>query len=948
VTHVLKRLLVVIGLLAASGAVGVLSAQTGTAAVGLPNGFHVSQIAAGFASPTTMALAPDGRIFVTEQGGRVLIVKNGAILAVPFLTLTVDSAGERGLLGLAFDPTFATNHYVYVYYTVPGSPSHNRLSRFTANGDVADPATEAILADFGALSDTRIHNSGALHFGPDGKLYVAVGDNGNGANAQKMDNRFGKILRFNDDGTIPSSNPFYGTATGDNRAIWALGLRNPFTFAFKPGSSRMFINDVGLSTWEEINDGVAGANYGWPTTEGPTSDPRFKGPIYAYDHNNGCAITGGAFYNPTTAAFPASYLGDYFFADYCNGVIRQYDIASDTATGFATGTKFTVDLDVADDGSLYYLDRGAGGSGGGGSSGSVNQIVYTGNQAPTIGTQPASQLASTGHPAVFSVEASGSPPFTYQWFRGTAPIAGETGPEYTLDNVQTTDNGAHFHVEVTNSFGTIASDDAILTVTTDQPPNPVITGPADGTIYHGGQEITYAGTATDNEDGNILDPAKFTWQVDFHHATHIHPFMPPTSGATGGTFQIPSTGHTDANVFYRILLTVKDSAGLSTTTYVDLLPKTVQVTINTNPPGMSVQLDASPMVAPVSFTGVVGVQRTIEARGSQVRNGKTYDFASWSDGGAGLHTITTPNTDTTYTATFREVGTGLAGRYYDNADLTGAVANRLDGQLNFDWGTGPPVAGIGADTFSTRWVGMVRAPTTGTYTFYTQTDEGVRLWVNGTRLIDNWAAHTLTENSGTIPLTAGVRYSIRMEYYDGTGAAVAKLLWSGPSVAKSTVPKSELFPVLSAHINFQPSTVPGFLGYLLDSGLPMALRPVNGERYGWNVDSTALAIDRNAGNSPDQRYDSFIQMQRPANPNAKWEILVPNGTYKVHIVAGDPTQTNSTYRLNAEGVTVVNGVPTPNQHWVEGTANVTVADGRLTITNAAGAANNKICYIDIN
>ena len=153
---------------------------------------------------------------------------------------------------------------------------HNRISRFTANGDVAVAGSEVVILDLDNLSGATNHNGGALHFGPDGKLYAAVGENANGANAQSLTNLFGKMLRLNPDGTIPTDNPFFSTATGKNRAIWALGLRNPFTFAFNPAGSRMFINDVGQNTWEEINDGIAGANYGWPTTEGPTTEPAFR------------------------------------------------------------------------------------------------------------------------------------------------------------------------------------------------------------------------------------------------------------------------------------------------------------------------------------------------------------------------------------------------------------------------------------------------------------------------------------------------------------------------------------------------------------------------------------------------------------------------------------------------------------------------------------------------
>ncbi|PYK60877.1 MAG: hypothetical protein DME43_04005 [Verrucomicrobia bacterium] len=312
-----------------------------------------------------MAFAPDGRLFVCQQGGQLRVIKNGVLLGTPFVSLTVDSSGERGLLGIAFDPNFATNHYLYVYYTVATSPIHNRVSRFTAVGDTAAPGSEAVILELDSLSSATNHNGGAIHFAPDDRLYIGVGENANGSNSQTLSNLLGKMLRINADGTIPTDNPFYNSATGNNRAIWALGLRNPFTFAFQPGTTRLFINDVGQSTWEEINDGIAGSNYGWPTTEGPTSNPAFRSPIYFYGHGTsdttGCAIVGGAFYNPPVPQFPSSYIGKYFFADLCSGWIRVFDPSAGTATGFATGIVNPVDLHVGPDGALYYLAQGSGG-----------------------------------------------------------------------------------------------------------------------------------------------------------------------------------------------------------------------------------------------------------------------------------------------------------------------------------------------------------------------------------------------------------------------------------------------------------------------------------------------------------------------------------------------------------------------------------------------------------
>jgi len=348
-----------------------LVALTPAAAATLPTGFAEALVASGLRRPTAMGFAPDGRLFVCEQGGTLRVIKNSTLLAAPFLTVTVNSLGERGLLGVAFDPAFATNKFVYIYYTATTPTVHNRVSRFTAVGDVAAAGSEVPILDLETLGGTN-HNGGAIHFGNDGKLHVGVGDNAVGANAQNLGTRLGKILRINTDGTIPSDNPFFTTATGANRAIWALGLRNPYTFAFEPVSGRMLINDVGEHTWEEVNEGQRGANYGWPNSEGPTTAQGVTAPLYAYDHGAGCAISGGAFHNLKKPQFPRQYWGTYFIGDFCSGWIRSITPSDGTFTQFASGISSLVDLASSSDGSLYYLARG-----GGPDTGIVSRISYT-------------------------------------------------------------------------------------------------------------------------------------------------------------------------------------------------------------------------------------------------------------------------------------------------------------------------------------------------------------------------------------------------------------------------------------------------------------------------------------------------------------------------------------------------------------------------------------------
>jgi len=339
----------------------------------LPTGFSETQVAIGIGSPTAMAFAPDGRLFVCEESGAVRIIKNGSLLATPFATVNADASNERGLLGIAIDPNFTANQFIYVYYTTATPTLHNRVSRLTGNGDIAVAGSELVLLELNDLSSNSNHAGGALHFGVDGKLYVATGDDNVSANSQTLANLFGKLLRINPDGSIPGDNPFFMAATGTNRAIWSLGLRNPFTFGFQPGTGRLLINDVGESLAEEINDGIAGANYGWPNCEGPCSplNTNFRDPLFSYSHGSsgttGCAIVGAAFYNPPVTQFPADYLGNFFFADFCSGWIRRLDLTTNTATDFAAGILSPADLAVSPDGSLYYLAR---------TGGTVHRIQY--------------------------------------------------------------------------------------------------------------------------------------------------------------------------------------------------------------------------------------------------------------------------------------------------------------------------------------------------------------------------------------------------------------------------------------------------------------------------------------------------------------------------------------------------------------------------------------------
>ena len=339
-----------------------------------PAAYTWVSVASGIQNPTDIKspLDSSGRLFILEQRGRILILKNGTMLDQPFLDISdrVGSSGsEQGLLGLAFHPKFSQNGFFYVNYTDLNGNTH--IVRFTASGDSADPGSEKKLLL--VQQPFPNHNGGALAFDPSGYLMIGLGDGGSGGdpygNAQSTNTLLGKILRLDVDGgdpyAIPVDNPF--AKGGGKPEIWAYGLRNPWRFSFDHQTNDLWIADVGQNMWEEIDYVPAGTpgglNFGWNKMEAThpfkgENQPGFTAPVAEYSHNSGCSVSGGYVYRG--ASLP-EWQGVYFYGDYCSGKIwglASPPTGSQPVELFQTGFKIST-FGLDDAGELYVADYGS-------------------------------------------------------------------------------------------------------------------------------------------------------------------------------------------------------------------------------------------------------------------------------------------------------------------------------------------------------------------------------------------------------------------------------------------------------------------------------------------------------------------------------------------------------------------------------------------------------------
>jgi glucose/arabinose dehydrogenase/PKD repeat protein len=748
----------------------VLLLGTSTPAVAAPpEHFQTSLVVGdGLDGPSGFEIAPDGRIFVLERAGKIKIIKNGELLPTPFADLPSEDTGDRGLIGIAFDPDFGvSNHYVYFYYT--GHDLLNHLVRFSAAEDVG---TDGPFELFRTSSpSTLLHVGGSIRFGPDGKLYFAVGDNGFGPNAQDLSNPHGKILRINRDGSVPADNPFAGQP-GKLGAIWAYGFRNPWRFQFDGATGRLYGGDVGDFSWEEVNRIVKGGNYGWPLHEGtcPVACPGFVEPLHAYPHaGDSAAVTGGPVYH--AGMFPPEYQGDLFFGDYAKGFIKSADLAPDgtiaAVRDFDTQAGSVVDLKVAPDGSLYYLTYWPG---------ALYRVSY--NTASHLPVAAAAADVTKGVEPLtvhFSSAGSNDPdgdPLGYHWAFGDGTTSTEPNPSktYAAKGVYT--------ARLTVSAAGDQTHAQPIVIQVGVPPELIVAAPTEGQLYRAGDTITYNAFATDAA-GFDLNDANIKTEVRLHHGTHFHPFVGPLTGRAG-SFTIPRTGEASADTSYEVKVTATDVNGLSTSKIVNVVPRKSEIGLATSPPGLGLVVDGVPLTTPRTLTGVEGFQRELAAPDTAVADdGTPLQFAGWSDGKSIRHVITTPQDDTTFTARYVP-SQPYTARYYDNTTFSGTpVLTRQDADINFAWGEGSPDPALPVNGFSVRWT-KTQHFGAGRYRFTAVADDGVRLYIDGRRVINQWQGPANTEFSHVAELGEG-RHTIKMEFAEYGGDATASLHWASVS-----------------------------------------------------------------------------------------------------------------------------------------------------------------------
>jgi glucose/arabinose dehydrogenase len=672
--------------------VATVTCAPSAGAVTYPAGFEDTPIATGLTRPTEAAWAPDGRLFVAEKDGALKVVPAGASTAttVADYSARVNSASDRGLLGLAVDGQFAQNPYLYLLYTYDlnqvgtrdsESPmvsqllrvridSANQISQETVilgtyTSGVCPPARN----DLDCIpADGTSHSIGTVRSASDGTLWVGNGDAAGYGGVDLTALRTydetsmaGKLMHIDRNGMGLTGHSF---CPADNNLshvctkLHAKGFRNPFRFTLRPGGG-ITLGDVGWNTREEIDlIGEGGKSYGWPCYEGTIQTPGYRdldqcaaeyakppgthvGPDHDYAHGATASVIGGPTY--TAAEYPSGYRDSIFFGDYSGRFVRRLvpnGSGGYGAQGFATDWD-GIAVETAPDGNLAYVTVGNFGT----ASGSVRKIVYSAGNASPVARIQANPTSGPAPLAVtFDGRTSSDPdgdPLSYNWDFGDGSSSSASNPAHTYAF-------GSYTARLTVSDGRGKSSSATATINAGNAPPVVNAIPPSS--YRGGETFVIIGSASDAEDGQ-LPPSALDWNVRLVHGSHDH-FV----GAYADVAQVDVNALTDhdADSHYEAELTATDSAGASATKTISVYPETTTLRLRSSPSGAPLSYAGKQLSTPQDLTAAVGFHTTLSVPETFAQGGKIFNFASWSDGGARVHDYTVPPAGGTLTAGFTD------------------------------------------------------------------------------------------------------------------------------------------------------------------------------------------------------------------------------------------------------------------------------------------------------